>query len=87
MLKYTFKQNGYASFTRYVPWLEILFGAETASKETSYLQRFGVSIPMQVVFPSVIGIGQNVPVLQLPSDVHTQACDTVARGKFIISPL
>ena len=33
----------------------------------------------QMPLPTVIGIGQNVPVRQLLSDIHMQTCDTVTK--------
>ena len=33
---------------------------------------------LQVVYPMVLGVGQNAPVLQLSHDVHMQTCETVA---------
>ena len=34
---------------------------------------------LQPISPVVIGIGQNAPVLQLPSKVRMAPCDTVAK--------
>ena len=36
-------------------------------------------VTLQAVWPAVIGIGQNVPVLQPLSEVHMRTCDTVVK--------
>ena len=36
-------------------------------------------ITLHMVHPAVVGIGQNAPVLQLPSDALMQTCDTVVK--------
>ena len=34
---------------------------------------------LQPVPPALVGVGQNAPVIQVPSDIHMQACDTVVQ--------
>ena len=47
------------------------------SKDPSYLPRFGVYITLQAVKATVIGIGQNCPVL--PTTVQSLACEAVTQ--------
>ena len=43
-----------------------------------YVQPFDTPFTLQAIHPAVIGIGQNAPALQLPSDTHMRTCHTVA---------
>ena len=38
-----------------------------------------IPFTLKAIRPVVIGVGQNVPVLQLPSEVHMRLCDTVMK--------
>ena len=68
-------------YRRYVPWLEVLLGGGTASKDTPYLPTFGVFITLKAVQFVVIGVGPNSPV-QLKCGVRMRSSDTVAKRPF-----
>ena len=59
----------------------------TASKNTTYILRFGVAFTLQAGKFMHIGVWPNVPVLQLPSEVRMRPCDIVAECPFTSSHL
>ena len=69
----------YSYYRWYIPRLEVLLGSGTASKDSTYLQIFGVSFTLHVVQPRVIGVRRNACVLQLPSEVRMRTCYTVVK--------
>ena len=70
-------------YWQYIPQLEVLLGGRTAYQDASCLQRFGISVTLQGIHSTVIGVGRNASVIQPPSEVHMRVCDTVAKRPFL----